>query len=111
MRSTSLPRSVAPIAIGPSIAAVPETSCPQSKQTWRSKILMRSSIVNSTLSGFAAPLTTDCMLWIFLCLVLAHAGLFSVGVSCFGLAHTNRDTMARLVFAWFYEKKAGASLK
>jgi hypothetical protein len=82
MRSTSLPRSVTPIAIGPSIAAVPETSCPQSKQTWRSKILMRSSIVNSTLSGFAAPLTTDCMLWIFLCLVLAHAGLFPVGVLC-----------------------------
>ena len=78
--STSLTPSVAPIAIGPNIAAVPETSCPQSKQTWRLKLPMRSRIVNSTISGSAASLTTDCMLGIFLCLVLAHAGLFSVGV-------------------------------
>jgi len=78
--STSLTPSVAPIAIGPNIAAVPETSCPQTKQTWRLKISMRSRIVNSTISGSAASLTTDCMLGIFLCLVLAHAGLFSVGV-------------------------------
>lgn len=82
MCSTSpLPR-VAPLAIGPNIAAVPETSCLQFQQTWRLNLLMRSRIDNSTISGSAAPLSTDCVLWIFLCLALALAGLFSVGVSC-----------------------------
>ena len=86
--STSLLPSVAPIAIGPSIAAVPETSCPQSKQTWRLKLPMRSRIVNPTISGSAASLTTDCMLGIFLCLVFAHVRLFSVGVSCTNFKRT-----------------------
>jgi len=83
MCSTSLLPRVAPIAIGPNIAAVPEDDLPvgiQADLAFEFPHAVKNRQLNH--QRICRPLSTDCMLWIFLCLALALAGLFTVGVCC-----------------------------